>query len=50
MGIIHVKIDDNIELEFRKTILEVKGKKKGALAEAIEEAIKLWLEKYGRQK
>jgi len=28
-------------------VIEVKGNKKGALSEAIEEAIKLWLEKYG---
>ena len=46
MGLITARIDDKLELEFRKKILEVKGAKKKALSEAIEEAIKLWLEKY----
>lgn len=31
-------------------VLKVKGKKRGALSEAVEEAIKLWLEKYENQK
>ena len=46
MGIIHVRIDDGLELEFRKRVLEVKGVKKRALTEAVEEAIRLWLEKH----
>jgi len=28
-------------------VIEVKGNKKGALSEAIEEAVILWLEKHG---
>lgn len=47
MGIIHVRIDDGLELEFRKRVLEVKGVKKRALREAVEEAIRLWLKKHG---
>lgn len=50
MGIIHVKIDDKLELEFRKRVLEVKGVKKRALTEAVEEAIRLWLKEYGSRK
>jgi len=48
MSIIHVKIDRELAMEFRRKVLEVKGVKKGALTEAVEEAIRLWLEKYGR--
>ena len=49
MGILHVRIDDELEKRFRKKVLDVYGVKKGALAKAVEEAIKLWLEKYGNQ-
>ncbi len=48
MSIIHVKIDKDLAIEFRRKVLEVKGVKKGALAEAVEEAIRLWLEKHGK--
>jgi len=46
MGVITVKIPDKLEMKFRKKVLDVYGKKKGALGEAVAEAIKLWLEKY----
>ncbi len=49
MGRILAKIDDELEERFRITVLKVKGKKRGALSEAVEEAIRLWLEKYGSQ-
>ena len=49
MGKILAKIDDELERRFRIAILKVKGKKRGALSEAVEEAIRLWLEKYGSQ-
>ena len=47
MGHIFVKIDNELEKAFRKRVLELKGSKKGALSEAVEEAIRLWLEKHG---
>ena len=50
MGILHVRIDDELEMRFRKKVLDVYGVRKGALARAVEEAIRLWLEKYGNQK
>jgi len=50
VGIIHVRIDDELERRFRKKVLDVYGSKKGALARAVEEAFKLWLEKYESQK
>jgi len=50
VGILHVQIDDEIEKKFRKKVLDVYGTRKGALAKAVEEAIRLWLEKYENQK
>lgn len=46
MGVITVKIPDDLEVRFRKKILDVYGVKKGALGKAISEAIELWLEKH----
>ena len=42
-----VKIDEELGRKFRARVMEIKGNKKGALSKAIEEAIRLWLEKYG---
>jgi len=50
VGILHVRIDDELEKRFRKKVLDVHGARKGALAKAVEEAIKLWLERYENQK
>ena len=41
-----VKIEEELGRKFRAKVVEIKGNKKGALSEAIEEAIKLWLEKF----
>ncbi|MEM1680760.1 MAG: hypothetical protein QXZ56_06100 [Sulfolobales archaeon] len=49
LGKLYVRVDDDLETKFRVAVLRVKGKKRGALSEAVEEAIKLWLEKYGSQ-
>jgi len=50
VGKMLVKIDDELEKRFRIAVIKVKGKKRGALSEAVEEAIELWLEKYENQK
>ena len=50
MGVLHVRINDELDKKFRKKVIDVFGVKKGALARAVEEAIKLWLEKYESQK
>ncbi|MEM3988699.1 MAG: hypothetical protein QXZ22_08925 [Sulfolobales archaeon] len=50
MGKLYVRVDDDLETKFRVAVLRVKGKKRGAISEAVEEAIKLWLEKYESQK
>ena len=44
VGVIIASINDQLELEFRRLILEVKGKRRGAISEAVEEAIRLWVE------
>lgn len=41
-----IQIDEKLGRKFRAKVIEVKGNKKGALSEAIEEAIGLWLEKH----
>ncbi len=41
-----IQVDEELGRKFRAKVIEVKGNKKGALSEAVEEAIKLWLEKY----
>ena len=41
-------IDDELGKRFRKAVIDIKGVKKGAISEAIEEAIELWLGKYAR--
>jgi len=50
VGILHVRINDELEKRFRKKVLDVYGARKGSLARAVEEAIRLWLEKYESQK
>ena len=50
MGRMLITIDDELEERFRKTVARIYGVRKGAISKAIEEAIKLWLEKYKNQK
>ena len=45
MGIINVRIEDDLEQNFRLELVRRFGGKKGALRKAVEEAIRLWLEK-----
>lgn len=49
MGKLYITIGDEVEQKFRIAVLKIKGKKKGALSEAVEEAIKLWLDKHEKQ-
>jgi metal-responsive CopG/Arc/MetJ family transcriptional regulator len=42
-----VQIDEELGRKFRARVMEIKGNRKGALSEAVEEAIRLWLEKHG---
>jgi len=42
MGILRVEISDETEAIFRMELLRRKGAEKGALAEAVEEALQMW--------
>jgi len=44
MGAIKVILSDNLEKQFRTEVFKSKGMKKGNLTEAIEEAIKIWID------
>ncbi len=46
MGRMLITISDELEKEFRETIAKVYGVKKGAISRAVEEAIRMWIEKY----
>lgn len=47
MGILNVRLDDELEQRLRLEVVRRFGGKKGALRHAVEEAIKLWLETNG---
>lgn len=45
MGRINITISDKLEDKFRKVVAAKYGWKKGALSEAIEEALQDWIKK-----
>jgi metal-responsive CopG/Arc/MetJ family transcriptional regulator len=40
-----VEIDEKLAREFRHIIIDVYGTRRGALTKAVEEAIRLWIQK-----
>ena len=44
MGRIFVEVPDDLDKRFRMKVLELHGAKKGALGEAVREALEMWLE------
>jgi len=44
VGRIFVEIPDELEKRFRMKVLELHVAKKGALGEAVREALEMWLE------
>ncbi len=50
MGKMNIVLDDELERNFRKAIFERKGMKKGNISEALEEAVKQWIEHYHPEK
>ena len=50
MGKMNIVLSDEVEKKFRKAVFERKGMKKGNLSEALEEAIKDWIEYRQEQK
>jgi len=45
MARIVVDINDALNREFRKAIIDRLGNRKGSLRDAVEEAIKLWIQR-----
>ncbi len=50
MGTITVTVEDKVEENFRKTVSETKGKGKGILGSATNEAMKDWVGKQRQKK
>ena len=42
----NIVLDDKLEEQFRRAVFQRKGMKKGNISEALEEAIKQWIEVY----
>lgn len=49
MGILNIRIDDELDETFRLEVVKKLHSKKGALRLAVEEAIKLWLKEKGME-
>ena len=49
MGLLHIILPDDLEKKFRKLVIDKYGKTKGQLSKAVEEAIRLWIEKTERE-
>ncbi len=49
MGKMNIVLSDELENQFRKTVYETKGFKKGNLSMAFEEAIRFWIEKQEKE-
>jgi hypothetical protein len=45
MGKMNIVIDDELEKQFRKSVFEKKGMKKGNISEALEEAVGAWIKR-----
>lgn len=43
-----VELDDELDAEFRKAIMDAKGLKKGVIKESFEEAVKAWIKEQKR--
>ncbi len=50
LGTLVVRIDDELEKEFRKYAFIMFGQRKGSLSRAAEEAIRLWLSNIKRDR
>lgn len=50
MGTVTISIDDNTEDRFRSYIYKERGKSKGVLGKAVNEALNKWLEEKKQEK
>lgn len=44
-----ISLSDEMEKRFRNTVFERKGMKRGNISEAVEEALKQWIENPGKR-
>lgn len=49
MGVLGLSIDDELDTKWRETVFRSRGKKKGALTPALEEAINDWIAKVEKE-
>jgi hypothetical protein len=49
MGKMNIVLDDKLEEQFRRAVFQRKGMKKGNISEALEEAIRVWMETYHKE-
>jgi len=49
MGVIHAKISNKLNIEFRQEVLNKYGPTRGAISKAVEDALKLWIKKGGNK-
>jgi len=47
---LNANITDNLDEEFRKMVAKTKGVRKGAIADALTEALELWIEEHDKNK
>jgi hypothetical protein len=50
MGTLGLKIDDELDAKFRDAVYKRKGMKKGNITDALEEAIKMWIDSEKKEK
>lgn len=46
---LNIVLDPDLDSRFRILVGQVKGAKKGALAEAVQEALEIWIEKQDKK-
>ena len=49
MGTMTINVDDNVEKKFRAQAKKVHGERKGALGQAVKEAMDLWIAEKDQQ-
>ena len=50
MGKMNIVLNDDLERRFREAVFKTKGMKKGNISQALEEAIKSWIQQVEPQK
>ena len=50
MGVLGLRVDDDLEERFRRTVAERLGMRKGNMSKGLEEAMELWTEVLSHKK